>query len=309
MNYYINQSCFMSAFPIPAAVVDSHLKLAKGEHIKVLLYIMRKMSTEIEIEEVAENCGLTVYETEEALLYWADAGILLPKEQPFGAKPKAENPPKAEKKTLLKASKPTRQDVARRGVEDAKIRYLLNEAQAKLGRNLKTNETTTLVWLYDDEGLDVSLILMIVQYAVAHGKANIRFIESTAIDWVNKGIDSIFLADEELNKMALSEQAWGIVCRNFGLEKRKPSKKESELAYKWIEEWKFSEEMLSAAYDACVNAKSKFSFAYVAKILENWHNNGYKSPDDIEEKPKKEQKDGFGAYDLDLFEKMLDSKE
>ena len=148
------------------------------------------------------------------------------------------------------------------------------EAQQKFGRNLKTNETSTLVWLYDDEGLDVSLILMIIQYAVAHNKANIRFIESTAVDWINKGVDSIALADEELRKMSLGEQAWKIVCSAFGLESRKPSKKETELATLWIDEWKLSKENLVEAYEECVNAKSKFSFAYTAKIIENWHKDG-----------------------------------
>lgn len=302
MNYIIDPKVFSAVFTVPAAVADKHLKLARGGHIKVLLYIMRNMSVNPDNAEIAAAAGLSEYEVEEALLYWAGAGILLPD---------GKSAEKAEIKApaVKQNAKPDRADVARRGAEDEKIRYLLTETQMKLGRNLKSNESSTLVWLYDDLGLDVSLILMIVQYAAAHGKPRIGFIESTATDWVNRGIDTIAEADRELNKMAMSEQAWGIVCSSFGLEKRKPSKNELKLSLMWTDEWKMSREMLTAAYNACVDSISKFDMKYVSKILENWHEKGYKTPDDIEEKKKNDntESESFATYDLDLFEKMINS--
>ena len=302
MNYIIDPKVFSAVFTVPAAVADKHLKLARGEHIKVLLYIMRNMSVNPDNAEIAAAAGLSEYEVEEALLYWAGAGILLPDGR---SAEKAEIKAPAVKQN----AKPDRADVARRGAEDEKIRYLLTETQMKLGRNLNSNEASTLVWLYDDLGLDVSLILMIVQYAAAHGKPRIGFIESTATDWVNRGIDTIAEADRELNKMAMSEQAWGIVCSSFGLEKRKPSKNELKLSLMWTDEWKMSREMLTAAYNACVDSISKFDMKYVSKILENWHEKGYKTPDDIEEKKKNDntESESFATYDLDLFEKMINS--
>ena len=300
MNYIIDPKVFSAVFTVPAAVADKHLKLARGEHIKVLLYIMRNMSVNPDNAEIAAAAGLSEYEVEEALLYWAGAGILLPDGR---SAEKAEIKAPAVKQN----AKPDRADVARRGAEDEKIRYLLTETQMKLGRNLKSNESSTLVWLYDDLGLDVSLILMIVQYAAAHGKPRIGFIESTATDWVNRGIDTIAEADRELNKMAMSEQAWGIVCSSFGLEKRKPSKNELKLSLMWTDEWKMSREMLTAAYNACVDSISKFDMKYVSKILENWHEKGYKTPDDIEEKKKNDNTESVATYDLDLFEKMINS--
>lgn len=304
MDYYINPANLTSVFTVPSTVVDRYLKLAKPEHVKVLLFIMRNMSAEISEEDVSENTDVSLYDVKEALLYWADTGILLPKEQPVAAV-KTEATPKA----VARAQKPSRTDAAKRGIEDAKIRHLLNETQMKLGRNLKANEMTTLVWLYEDEGLDVSIILMIVEYAVKRNKKNIRFIESTAVDWINRGIDTITLADEELRKMAMGEQAWSVVSACFGLEKRKPSKKETELSFKWIEEWKMSREMLTAAYEECVNAKSKFSMQYTARIIESWHEKGYKTPEDIEAKPKTNEKESYASYDLDLYEKMMSSKD
>lgn len=302
MEYRINPTAFSAVFTLPAAVADNHLKLARGEHIKVLLYIMRNMTAPIEPDTIAEAVGISEYDVKEALLYWADAGIL----NSDGA---LEKKTEIKPKTTIRAEKPSRNDVARRGAEDEKISYLLRETQLRLGRNLKSNEASTLVWLYDDEGLDVSLILMIVQYAAAHNRANIRFIESTAVDWINKGIDTVAAADAELNNMAVCEQAWRIVSTAFGLERRKPSKKETELSVMWINDWKMSREMLNTAYEECVNTKSKFSFPYTAKIIESWHEKGYKTPEDIMGDKKAEEKEDFAAYNIDLFEKMLNAKD
>lgn len=299
MDYYINPSVYASAFALPSDVADKFLKLAKGEHIKVLIYIMRNAADLPDVEEISANTDVSVYDAKEALFFWADAGVLVQKEV---------NSTEDRPKTVKKVLKPQREDVAKRGLEDPKIRYMLNETQLKFGRNLKSNETSTLVWLYDDQGLDVSLILLIVQYAVTHNKKNIRFIESVATDWIDKGIDNLADADDELRKLALGEQAWAVVQNVFGLERRKPSKKETELSVLWIDEWKISKEMLACAYEACVDLKSKFSFPYVAKIIENWHAKGYKTPKDIvSEKPEEDGKKA--AYDLDLFEKMLNAKD
>ncbi len=301
MNYYINPACLSAVFTLPSSVVDQHLKFVKAEHIKVLLYIMRNMSQEIEEKEIAKSCGVSEYDVNEALLYWADTGILLPKDKP--AIPESN----AEKKTVNRSEKPTRLDVAKR-FDDPKIRFLIREAEMKFGRGLKSNEQSTLVWIYDDLGLDVSVIMLIIEYASSKNRANITFIESTAVDWVKRGIDNITLADAELKRMAIAEQAWGMVSSVFGFEKRKPSKKETELAFLWLDEWKLSPKMLERAYEECVNKKSKFSLAYTAKILENWHNKGYKTPQDIEDK-KHSEENGFGVYDIDEFEKMLSSKD
>lgn len=299
MDYYLNPANFNSAFSVPSAVVDRHLKFAKAEHVKILLYLLKNMSDDLSKSTIASELSVSEYEVGEALLYWADAGILMPKVH-------SETPKETEKKAVIKNAKPTRNDVARRGLEDPKIQFMLREAQIKFGRNLKNNETSTLVWLYDDQGLDVSLILLIIQYAAGRNKLNMRFVESVAVDWVNKGIDNITDADAELRRITAGEQAWKTVSAAFGLESRKPSKNEAEKSLMWVDEWHISREMLSAAYDACIDAKSKFSFPYVEKIIENWHKKGYKTPDDIEKK-KVEKKNG--AYDLDLFEKMLNSKD
>ena len=191
MNYYINPQTYSTAFPIPSQIVDNHLRLAKPEHILVILFLYRNISAMPSIKEICAATGIDEYDVNEALMYWEDAGILLKKD----ASPIIKE---SEPKAVIENKKPSRRDVAKRGLEDPKIRHLLGEAQFKFGRGLKSNETSTLVWVYDDLGLDVSLILIILQLACDKNKCNIRFIESVAVDWVNRGITTLALADEEM---------------------------------------------------------------------------------------------------------------
>lgn len=299
MNYYINPTALSGVFTVPNSVVDNHFKLCKAEHIKVLLFVLRNLSSDPEDSVIAEECGISEYDVKEALLYFADAGILLPKNAPVTAI--------KEKKNVIKQNeKPSRRDIARRSMEDPKIQYLLGEAQKRFARNLKDNEARTFVWLYDDQGLDVSVILLVIQYAITKGKGNLRFIESVALDLAEKGIDNIVDGDIELHKRDLEDKCWQAVSAVFGLERRKPSKKESEAATLWINEWNVSKEMLSLAYDECVDKKSKFSYAYVSKIIESWHEQGFTKPADIIKKTKKES---FASYDIDLYEKMINAKD
>ena len=294
MNYNVNPIIFSSTFAFPVDVADKYLKLCKAEHIKVLIYIMRNFSCKPSTKQIAAATDLTEFEVDEALLFWADTGIIVAENNISAAEDKV---------TVKKTLKPTRNDVAKRGLEDEKLRYLLSQTQMIFSRNLKGNEVETLGWLYDDLGLDVSVILYIVQYAKQQQKTNIRFIESIATDWADKGVETIADAEEQVKQLAVSEQAWRLVSTAFGLERRKPSKRESELSVKWVNEWKISREKLKEAYDICVDSKSKYSFSYIAKIIENWHNGSEK------EKSSNKNSQNNITYDIDLYEKMVNSKD
>lgn len=299
MDYIVNPSVFSQAFAFPSDVADKYLKFCKGEHLKVLIYLMRNNNSDITENAIADAVDITPFEVKEALLFWADAGILICNNFSASKEPKS---------IAKKNIKPTKQDITKRGLQDPKLKYLLSQTAMILCRDLKENEIRTLGWLYDDLGLDVSVLLYIVEYAKQQDKLKIGFIESLACDWVEKGVETIADAEEQIRLTALSQQAWSMVCKAFGIERRKPSKKESELSNMWINVWQFSEEMLVLAYETCVDTKSKFTFPYVAKIIENWNKKGFKTPEDVENDKKANEK-MQGAYNIDLFEKMLDSKD
>ena len=303
MNFFFQPTAFSSVFTVPCAVTDEHLKLASAAQIKVLLFLLRHLSDAPDVKTVALSLSLSESETEDACRYWVSAGILGSDTQKVGV---AEDT--VSKPVVRRAVRPTREDVARRGDEDERLRFLLQEAQVRFGRTLKSSEASTILWLYDDEGMAPSVILLLLQYAVTEDRCNISFIEKTAVSWIKKGVQSVADAEREMEAAAERKTAWHVVERAFGMEYRRPSEREAEWALLWVRDWQVSEELLKCAYDTCIDAKSKLSVPYIAKVLEGWHKKGFKTAEDVDQekqKKKVEKAHRGAAYDLDLFERML----
>lgn len=280
MGYYLNPSELTAMFAVPASVVDKHIKLASSEQLKVLLWALRNANN-FDSAVAAEALRITPDAATEAFDYWVGVGVLGATESPAPAV--ITTAPKAPKKVIAStALKPNREEAAKRGLECPEIAFILRSAEQKFGRMLRQTEISTIVWLFDDQGLSASLILMIIEFAISEGRANIGFIERTAIEWVNDGVLDVESAERRLIDMRRKKSAWHIVETTMGIEHRSPTKAELEAADKWITEWNYGRDIIRAAYELCVDTTSKFSFPYIKKIMEGWHKQGVKNLEDIE---------------------------
>ena len=301
MTYNINPAIFSNAFTVPSVVADKYLKIATHIQLKVLLYFMRNISQGIDSQKISAELSLPLSEVEDALVFWQQREILI------GDTTKKESETKP---IVINSAMPTRADVIRRALEDEQLTFLLREAQLKFGRNLKQNESSLLLSLYDDNGMDVTVILLLLQYAAQSGKCNTSFIKSTAVNWLKNGVETVADAERIISQQTKSDLAWGVVRKTFGIERRKPSEKELELSNLWINEWQIDRDLLKAAYDACVDSKAKLSMPYVAKIVETWRKDSIKTTKDLANRSKpatNTTKKDYAGYDLDLFEKMLNN--
>ena len=300
MKYTFNMSVLGNTFVMPSIVVDKYIKIATETQLKVLLFLMRNISQEIDSSKIADALSLPKSEVEDALLFWSQRELL-----------NCEQVNEQDKKpVIINSSLPSRTDVIKRGLEDENLKFLLREAQLKFGRNLKQNESQLLVSLYDDYDMKVSVILLLLGYAVREGKCNLSFIKKTAAEWLENGVETVEAADELIAKQAKQNLAWSIVQNAFGIDRRKPSTKELELSNIWINEWKISVNLLKAAYDTCIDSKAKLCMPYIAKIIEQWHKEGVTSADEIKKNQasKPQVKNDYAGYDLDQYEKMLKQK-
>ncbi|MBR4910230.1 MAG: DnaD domain protein [Clostridia bacterium] len=302
MEFSVPIKSIASSFPIPCEVADKYIKLASGEQIKVLLLVMRDLSESIDAGRIADKLGMDKTAAEDALLFWVRCGVL--------GSAQTAAPEKQEREVVITSELPTRQDVIARGMEDEKVRLLLREAQLKFGRGLKNNESRLLVSLYDDYGMDVSVILLLLQHAASQNKANLSYIRSTAVKWLKAGVVTVRDGEEIIAGEAKGKLAFSIVRRAFGIEDRLPSDKETELSNLWVNTWQMSPEMLKAAYNVCIDAKAKISFPYISKILEKWYLAGYKTVADIKDgksAAKSRQSNDYAGFDIDAFEAKLNS--
>ena len=314
MSYKINLEALSSIYALPSAVVDKHIKLSGAIQLKVLLLGL-KNPARIDEQEIANVLSVSVPDVVDALNYWTDLGVFANESEQM--KSAEAEPQKKEAKPVRKiisteAVKPTREEVAKRGEESQEVARLLREAQMRLARPLTPSEASTLVWLFDNEGIDPMVILMLISFAKNEGRSNIGFVEKTAVNWSNDGVLTTRDVERRIRHIYEMRSAWGVVEKAMGIPHRMPSKKEQELAYTWVCEYKYTPDILSQAYDICVDATSDFSMPYIKKILERWHKAGVKNSDDLakhleaEAKPKPQKKSSMETFDINQFNKMLD---
>ena len=319
MNFKVIKDFKTPPFSVPSEIVDSHLKLAGALQLRVILYCLRHTyDAEINPTLMAELFSVSEEDINDALMFWAELGFVECEGPTFKPQPTVVELPKV---APPKAPRPDRKEVARRGMESPEIAFLLNEAQQKFGRMLKQSESSVLVWIYDDLGMDASLILMVLEYAVKAGKVNISYIEKIAKDWVESGVDSIVAAEKRIVELTNARSAWNKMRRAFGLDSRSPSETESKLAVSSIIDWKMSDELLKKAYDLCVDSLGKYNIKYIKKVITEWHKQGITSVKDLEtantkvskenadKKKPKNQNGIIDSIDWSLMDQIINGEE
>ena len=90
-----------------------------------------------------------------------------------------------------------------------------------------------------------------------------------------------------------------------GMPRRSPSKKEEEPPPLGVPV-EVHQEMLTAAYERCVDNTGKFSAGYINKILEGWHRSGVRNLRELEqlEARKREDRGSGKSYDIEELERM-----
>lgn len=229
---------------------------------------------------------------------------------PAVEKPQQTEPERPSPTVVARPLRPDPIYVAQRVNEDTEIAALLTEAQYVLGRPVSPNENSGMIMLHDNDGLPCEVILMLLSYGVSN-QMGMRQIEAMGAAWAKEGILTLELADEKIRLLEESKEAYRKVQRLFGLEQRKPSKKEEEMYTRWVNEWKFSDEMLRKAYDICIDTKKEFIPNYINKILNNWFNENIRTVDMVEEKKKKRgggqgggQSGSNSSFDIDDLDRF-----
>lgn len=315
MSYSVNPSVFKSIFAVPADIVDKHIRLANGDQLKVLLWILRNSPDNPDIDKMCADLRMNKTDALDYLQYWVLTGVLSDSGETFAPAPPSEpavqTATAAEKATpkaefpAITPSKPTSSEIAKRIDESPEIRNLFNEAQQKLGKTIGYDGQCTLLLLHDHYGLPCEVLFMMIDYCVSIGKTNYGYLEAVGRDWGNREIDTLDKAAEQISALRKANSVWREFARSAGIANPRPTTKQTEYLRRWSNEWKFSVDMIILAYEEMANHTGKFSMAYIEKILAGWMNKGFKAPADVENAVKEaksgKQPASSASYDLNKF--------
>lgn len=302
--YKLNPECYGAMFAIPASVTDTYLAEADGNSIKTLLKIFRNPSGVISVSEISDTLSLTADEVLSALDYWVSKGILLftdeggnvkfvPKsktaavsaQSPDASKPPAPAPSAKISVEPIVLPKPTMEQIAARIQEDATVRSLLTEAQSILGRTFGLDMQTTLLILFDTYGLQKEVILTLIHHLASNGRGNTANILRVGKIWAEREINTLDAANEYIQNDSEVNRVFTEFRTVTGISNPRPTQKQSEYLLSWIQ-MGASMELLVKAYEETAERTGKLSFAYMDKILKNWHNNGIKTTDAVAQQVK-----------------------
>lgn len=332
MSYNLNLGAWGSVFAVPSSVVDEHLKIANGFHLKVLLYLLKNNNTSLTDENIAEALSMHPDDVKDCLNFWVERKVIsVSGDEVTPAKNEVISgeslsvvtvAPEESKKQKRPVSRPVRPEpgyVIKRLGSDPELAALMDETQRIFGRVISNSEAATLVMLHDTDGLPVDVIIMLLQYCADSGKGTMRFVEKIGIEWGSEGINTVSLAEEKIRRVTETYSYFNKVAATFGMKNvGSPTKKQLTLADQWVGTWSFSDDMLRLAYERCVDTKGELNMDYINGILKKWYMAGWKNPDEVqadnaktdtakssEKKPKKAKgvPQSDASYDIDAYEK------
>ena len=326
---------FDSIFAVPAAVVDKHIKLCSGVSLKVLLMLLRSPEAPPGINEMAARLGMSTADIADALGYWVEAGIITGgaaqnAEHPAVDKPSEASPAKTSELSSHKmVGRPRlpRREMLAIIEKNATLKGLVDEIQMTLGKPLTSVDMDAIVALFSYYGLSAHYIMTATQYCDAIGKLSMRYIEKTAASWQDQGVTSDNI-DSHVATLLLYRTKESVVRRLLGIQDRALSASEQKFLDSWCNQMKMDPDIIGVAYDITVMQTGKLSFAYMNKILQNWHQKGVtdaKSAEAEHEAGKpistsantktgwnpthtKSGPDNKQSFDADRLEKLIESK-
>ncbi len=294
MKYSLNAGEWNSVFAVPSSVVDKYLKLAGGNSLKLLLFLLRHGGEEFSEERLNSELGFKERgELEDAALFWiqrgiirfdngADSGLVSAAEIRDTTVTVAETP--ADKPKAHPTVKPvyvSSGEVAGRIASDKEIEMLFAEAERLYAHPLRQRENQLVISLIDHYGLPVGVALMLLNYCFKVDKTSPSYIQTVAADWSEEDINTIELANARILSLEKQNGVEGRLREAMEMT-TKLSVKMRRYIKTWTD-WGFDEKMIMLAYEKTIDQIKEWKPEYANKILESWKSEGISSPDAVEQ--------------------------
>ena len=282
----IQMSCDYYATSLPNAFIDNYMDKANPVFTLVYIYGLRKCmsgSGDLTTSELATRLNILETDVVNAWKYWEQQELIkinapesgqgevtvsyLPVPAvPQTAKP-AEKP--AEVKTVVISERPsyTVEELEIYKNQYEEIGELFAAAESSKGNLLKYHELNMLFGLYDWLRMPVKLIRFLLEYCSEHDRWNLRYIETTAVDWAENGIDTVDKAREYVQSFGGDYRK---ILQALGGAGRLPSPTQRKHMDRWLYDFKMPIEIILEACDRAAVQIGKPKLAYVDGILADW---------------------------------------
>ena len=230
---------------VPNAFIDEYLAEASGEYVRVYLYLLRHLRENLKIHSIADALNLTDYDIKRAILYWEKRGIfkegtakaveeeirseeaarlseeVLNRKQAnnftklsFFAEKNQKHLPLAEKNLPLAEQNVsyTQRNLLpieekKQEINEEEFEGILYVAQYLLPGGVSRSHIQKFEYMVEYLGMSSELIEFLLDYCASIDKTSPRYIESVALDWHEKRIQTVKQAKSLIEQFDLTKKS------------------------------------------------------------------------------------------------------
>lgn len=230
---------------VPNAFIDEYLAEACGEYVRVYLYLLRHLRENLKIHSIADALNLTDYDIKRAIFYWEKRGIfkegtakaveeeirseeaarhseeVLHRKQAnnftklsFFAEKNQKHLPLAEKNSSLAEQNMsfTQRNLLpieekKQEINEEEFEGILYVAQYLLPGGVSRSHIQKFEYMVEYLGMSSELIEFLLDYCASIGKTSPRYIESVALDWHEKRIQTVKQAKSLIEQFDLTKKS------------------------------------------------------------------------------------------------------
>ena len=230
---------------VPNAFIDEYLAESSGEYVRVYLYLLRHLRENLKIHSIADALNLTDYDIKRAIFYWEKRGIfkegtakaveeeirseeaarlseeVLNRKQAnnftklsFFAEKNQKHLPLAEKNSSLAEQNMsfTQRNLLpieekKQEINEEEFEGILYVAQYLLPGGVSRSHIQKFEYMVEYLGMSSELIEFLLDYCASIDKTSPRYIESVALDWHEKRIQTVKQAKSLIEQFDLTKKS------------------------------------------------------------------------------------------------------
>ena len=307
-----DKSMLFSYTELPDVFFTEYLSAAKGDYIKIYLYILflSKYNKDVKITDLSKKLALPFNIIQEALAYWENQGVIIKKNTGYIIC-------NLQEKELLNLYSPklTSSPEKTKQTEQNKSRAAAIESI----NNLYFQGIMSPSW-YNDIDLwftkyqfDEQVMISLFGYCFEKSALHRNYVQAVAEAWNKSNIktytdlDNYYQKQEKLNLVKKS------VSKKLGFT-RPLTQFEEAYIEKWSVDFGYSQDIIDIALKK-TTSKANPTFDYINKLITDWNEHGFKTTTEIQnyiqesnEKIKKtkelEKKSGFQGYEQRNYDNL-----
>ncbi len=303
-NLKLSTDNHSSSISVPSWFIHDYMPHAMGGYVKVYLYLLTayyERTERLTIEDTAALLSMLSSEVISSLEYWQSQNILTfnalseenfevsfslippnkstdPNASVTQKHPKTKDKAPTKTNTYIQQTRPNYSPSELSiYLQDSQVQELYKMAEKSIGRLLSSSDQQILFGLYDWLHMPLNLIEYLLDHCATKGHTSMRYIEKTAIGWLNDGVNTL----EQAKMRSNTDKLYFKILSEVGLGTQNITQVQKEFMSKWLNTYEFSMEIILEGCRRTSAQTKNPSLNYLDSIFTTWHKNNVTSLDDI----------------------------